>query len=82
MRRTWGAVLISSAAILFAQASFAQNSCDTDFNGDGTTDVADFEVLKAALGASSEDDRYVGAADLNGDGWVTTLDYQIMLECN
>ena len=82
MRRSWGAVLISSAAILFAQASFAQNSCDTDFNGDGATDVADFEILQAALGASNEEDRYVAAADLNGDGWVTTLDYQIMLQCN
>jgi len=82
MRRSWRAVLIASAGILFAQASFAQNACDTDFNGDGTTDEADFEILKDAYGSSDGEDRYVAAADLNGDGSVTTLDYQIMLRCN
>ena len=82
MRRSWKAVLMASVGILFAQTAFAQNSCDTDFNGDGTTDELDFEILKDAYGSSDGDDRFVAAADLNADGSVTTLDYQIMLRCN
>ena len=82
MLRTWGSVLVVAGVMLFANASFAQHSCDTDFNGDGATDPADFEILKAAYGSSEGDDNFVAAADLNQDGSVTTLDYRIMLECS
>ena len=85
MLKSWGSVLVAmgaAGAMLFASASVAQNSCDTDFNGDGTTDPADFEILKAAFGSAEGDAAYVAAVDLNQDGHVTTLDYQIMLGCN
>jgi len=82
MLRNWGSVLVVAGAMLFANVSLAQHSCDTDFNGDGVTDPADFEILKAAYGSSEGDDNFVAAADLNQDGWVTTLDYGIMLACN
>ncbi|MBJ20283.1 MAG: hypothetical protein GY910_09830 [bacterium] len=82
MFRVWGSGLIAAGLVLFAGVSFAQDDCGTDFNGDGITDVADIEVLQAALGSLEGDDDYVAAADLDGDGEVTVADYGIMLSCN
>ena len=82
MLKNWGRVLSVAGAMLFANVSLAQHSCDTDFNGDGVTDPADFEIFKAALGSSEGDDHFVASADLNQDGSVTSVDYAIMMRCN
>jgi hypothetical protein len=82
MAKFWGSGLLAAGLVLFATASFADNSCDTDFNDDGITDAADVEVLRAALGANAGDENYNAQADINGDGLVSTLDYGLMLECS
>ena len=83
MLKVWGSGLVAAGLIVsLASASFAQNSCDTDFNGDGATDAADVAVLQAAMGSAAGDDNYVAQADLDGDGEVNTIDYGIMLSCN
>ena len=86
MFKVWGRIcgtgLVAAGLVLFAGASFAQNSCDTDFNGDGVTDVMDVQVLQAALGSSEGDANFNAQADLDGDGEVNTIDYGIMLSCN
>jgi hypothetical protein len=82
MLKIWGSGLVAASLVFFASASFAQNACETDFNGDGTTDAADVEVMQSALGSAVGDDNYVAQADLDGDGEVSTVDYGIMLSCN
>ncbi len=82
MFKVWGCGLVTAGLVFFASASFAQNACDTDFNGDGTTDAADVAVFQSALGSSEGDDNYLAQADLDGDGEVNTIDYGIMLSCN
>ena len=39
-------------------------------------------VTGDALGTYEGDPSYVAAADLNGDGRVTTQDYGVLLDCN
>lgn len=82
MLKVWGSGLVAAGLVLFAGVSFAQDACDTDFNGDGVTDAADVEIFQSALGSSAGDDTYVAQADLDGDGEVNTIDYGIMLSCN
>jgi len=68
--------------MFLAGPSLAQDSCETDFNGDGATDASDVEILQAALGSFEGDDNFVAAVDLDGDGAVNVADYGIMLSCN
>ena len=83
MLKVWGRFLIATSTLFLAQAALAQDACPvTDLNGDGVTDGADVEVLQGALGSSEGDSNFVAAADLNGDGSVTTLDYSVMADCN
>lgn len=71
-----------AAAILFGFTATAENSCQTDFNGDGVTNEADVAILQSTLGKSQSDEGFVAAADLDGSGTVTTADYGIFLGCN
>ncbi len=90
MLKCWGSILVAAGMMLVASATFAQDaqeaqvSCDTntDIDGDGITGPRDFAILKGAYGTNEGDSDFVAAADLNHDGWVTTLDYQVMLVCN
>jgi hypothetical protein len=84
MIKVWGSVLLAAGALLLASPSFAQEACSAspDLNGDGTVDVADFEIMKAAFGTQSGDSDFDAAADLNNDGLITTMDYRVMLECS
>lgn len=77
-----GSSLVAAGIVLFASASFADNHCDTDYNGDGQTDVQDFEIFEATVGSTDGDDNFVQQADHNGDGSVTVVDYGIFLSCN
>jgi len=84
MFKVWGSFLVAASALVFASASYAQDACpaSTDINGDGVTDGADVQILTEAYGTQSGDSDFVASADLNADGHVTTLDYQVMLNCN
>lgn len=48
-----------------------------DFNEDGSCDAVDFQIFRAALGHCLEESSYNPGADLDGDGCVTSLDFQI-----
>ncbi|MBW2500352.1 MAG: hypothetical protein JRF61_23975 [Deltaproteobacteria bacterium] len=82
MFKVWGSGLLALSLMLFASAGFAQDSCATDFNGDGVTDEADVEIFQGTLGKQAGDEGFVAAADLDGDGTVTSADYAIFLSCN
>lgn len=69
------------ASSLVANTAHA-GECNTDLNGDGTTDDADVAIFQATLGKSAGDEGYAAGADLNGDGTVTAADYAIFLSCN
>ena len=55
--------------------------CDTDFNGDGMIDEADLEILKTHIGSTDEDEDYAPAVDLDGDGVVGLMDFNLFLTC-
>ena len=84
MLKVVGSLLIAASTFAMATASFAQEACpaSTDINGDGVTDGGDVEIIQASLGALEGEEGFVAAADLNGDGHVSTMDYMLMLECN
>ena len=82
MAKVWGSCLLAASLVLFAGASFAENACETDFNGDGVTDEADVEIFQSVLGSQESDEGFLAAADLDGDGSVTAADYGIFLSCN
>jgi hypothetical protein len=82
MKFVWGSGLVAACAVLFAGVAFAGDDCNTDYNGDGTTDAADVAELQGALGTASGDDGFVAQADHDGDGFITVKDYAILLGCN
>jgi len=79
--RVLAKALIPASLVLFAGAAFA-GDCNTDLNGDGTTNEADVAIFQGSLGKSAGDEGFVAAADLNGDGSVTAADYGLFLSCN
>lgn len=68
--------------MFFGFSASAQSSCQTDLNGDGVTDEADVAIFQSSLGKGAGDEGYVAAADLDGSGTVTSVDYGIFLSCN
>lgn len=84
MIKVWGSILVAASALVFANASFAQDACpaSTDINGDGVTDAADAQVIVDAYGTQADDSDFVASADLNGDGQVTTIDFGVLMNCN
>ncbi len=50
-----------------------------DLDHDGDMDEDDFQLFQAAFGHSEGDPEYVAAADYDGDGAITLVDYQIWM---
>jgi hypothetical protein len=48
-----------------------------DINGDGRVDMADYAVIRAAMGACFGDPRYVLAANFDSDSCITANDYKL-----
>lgn len=71
-----------AAALFYGFTAGAENSCQTDLNGDGVTNEADVAIFQSSLGKGQGDEGYVAGADLDGSGTVTTADYAIFLSCN
>lgn len=75
-------LLVSATLLLLSGTAFAQGVCEGDYNGDGVTDAADVEIFRSALGSVEGDKEYFRAADIDGDGAVTSADYAIFLACS
>jgi hypothetical protein len=82
MRKLLSGGLFAAALIFTGFTASAENSCQTDLNGDGVTNEADVEIFQSTLGKAQGDEGYVAAADLDGSGTVTAADYGIFLSCN
>jgi len=78
----WGKAIVAAAFLISAGTAQAQDSCATDFDGNGVTDADDVAVMQSAMGTGDGDEGYIAAADLNGDGTVSMADYAILLSCN
>ncbi len=50
-----------------------------DLSGDGVIDESDEAIFQAQFGLSSDDEGFEPAADFDGDGEVTLVDFQIFL---
>ena len=82
MMKFMGSLFLSACLFLLSGTAIAQGVCETDYNGDGVSDAADVEIFRSALGSAVGDDEYFSAADLDGDGAVTSADYAILLACS
>ena len=84
MYKFWGRSLVAAGLLLLANPASADEAClaNPDIDRDGIVSEADFEILKAALGSIAGDSDFVAAADLYGDGLITTADYAVLLQCS
>jgi len=55
-------------------------TCDFDFNADGTVDVADAELLRAAFGSEPGDPGYIDAFDADADGVIGGTDWAAFVD--
>ncbi|MEP4889365.1 MAG: CBM35 domain-containing protein [Aliiglaciecola sp.] len=51
------------------------NGIEGDFDCDGQIDLEDRDLFLSAMGSQVGDENYFAAADLDGDGGITRLDY-------
>lgn len=79
MIRILGAVMLAGGVFWVGSAS--AQSCQTDFDGNGVTDEADFEILRAHFGAIEGDETYSAAVDLDGDGEIGLGDLNVFNSC-
>jgi hypothetical protein len=83
MMKVLGATLLMGSLVLLASGTASADvSCETDFNGDGVTNEADFEILKSQMGATEDHEGYWPAVDLDGDGQVGLSDLNVFLNCD
>ena len=82
MRRCFSTGLLAIALTLVAMSASAETSCqDVDFNENGVVDDTDVEIFKILLGKTEGEEGYVAAADLDGSGSITPMDFRILLSC-
>lgn len=51
-----------------------------DLNDDGTFDEEDQQAFRDQFGSTADDDDFDPAADFDGDGEITLIDFQMFLE--
>jgi hypothetical protein len=73
--RTFTKGLLLAALLVAASVFAASADCRGDFNGDGVIDEADYEILKAAMGAEEGDVDYAPHIDLDDDGVIGGTDF-------
>ena len=81
MTKVLGTTLLMGSLVLFASGSASAGSCETDFNGDGVTNEADFEILKSHMGGNDDYDDFSPAVDLNDDGEIDLADLNVYIGC-
>ena len=83
MLKVLGATLLVGSLVLLASShAFANDACQTDFNGDGVTDEADYEIMKSYIGARDDLEGYSAVVDLNHDGLIDLADFSIFTNCS
>jgi len=68
-------VCLQSGSALAGDCDLDINACDFDFNGDGTVDDVDAEMLRAAFGSGPGDPEYSDVFDADADGVVGGSDW-------
>lgn len=63
--------LCALGMMLSASAAFA---LDGDCNGDGVVDQADVALARSAQNSAVGDDGYIAAADMDGNGTISSSD--------
>lgn len=76
MRFSGTAIVAGLAAISFVLSAGAGSAYDGefDYNGDGSVDQADLDILSDHLGLAVADDAYYARFDHDGDGFVGGTD--------
>jgi len=64
-------VVLATAGLFLATPALA---ADCDYDGDGLCDGSDRQIILDAVGSQEGDDRYVEAADHDGDGIISMGD--------
>lgn len=73
--------MILAAGVMFA-APAAWAVLPGDCDGNGVVDAADAEIARDALGTAAGDDGFVAAADVDGDGAVSLVDLNAILQAS
>ena len=81
MTKVLGTTLLIGSLVLLASGSASADACATDFNGDGVTNEADFEIFKSQFGNNEDWGDFAPAFDLNDDGEIDLLDFNIYISC-
>lgn len=66
---------VANADQLDADGDNFGNLCDGDLDNNGTTDEADFELMRSVLNQESSAGPLAAAADMDGSGRVTAQDF-------
>lgn len=77
MTRATAILIAFCLTVLGAGSAFATEG---DYNGDGSVDAADQQLLLDALGSGPDDPNYLPAGDHDGDGVITTVDIGYFLD--
>ena len=64
-----------AASISLSSGSSGPSGLASDFNGDGSVDVADFLLFVGVFGTSRGDGKYAAKYDLDGDGAIAITDF-------
>ena len=64
-----------TTSITLSSGSSGSSGLASDFNGDGSVDVADFLLFVGVFGTSRGDGKYAAKYDLDGDGAIAIADF-------
>jgi hypothetical protein len=76
LRKRWGGVTVTAGGTVTLSAASLVNG---DASGDNTVSITDAAKVSAALGTRPGDTKWNASADLDGDGVVTSKDYNIVV---
>ncbi|HKQ50395.1 MAG TPA: LamG-like jellyroll fold domain-containing protein [Phycisphaerae bacterium] len=76
-----GSFEIMSSVIVYSFLPAAPCPESSDLNSDGEVDEMDLAIIQGAIGLDPADPKFNPMADLDSDGLVTLIDYQIWWAC-
>ena len=69
-----------TASISLSSGPSGPSGLASDFNGDGSVDVADFLLFVGVFGTSRGDGKYAAKYDLDGDGAIAIADFMTFVD--